>query len=223
MKALNINKNSPETEKEEIGRIDSETYSDLYDKYVAAIYRYIYFKVNVQEMAEDLTGDTFLKTWQYLQNGHKINNIRAFLYQTAGNLVTDYYRSHSSKQVSIDKAEQIVDMKSSAEIEKINLNTELAIIEQTLKQINETYKEIIILYFIEQFTISEIANIKNKSEGAIRVLIHRALKSIKNKLPKEYVEAMQKIVSPESKDRDGGSYGTGTAENPLLIENLSVE
>lgn len=219
MKGLNINKNSLNAEIGASGKIDAMVYSSLYDKYVAAIYRYIYFKVNVAEIAEDLTGDTFLKTWQYLQNGNQIDNIKAFFYQTANNLVTDYYRSRASKSVSIDKAEQIMDTKAASEIDKINLNTELAIIQETLKQLNETYKEIIVLYFIEQLTITEIANIKNKSEGAIRVLIHRALKSIKNKLPKEYVEAMQKIVHPEGKDKDR-RLSTG---NPVLIENLSVE
>lgn len=219
MKGLNTNKNSLNTEIGQSGRIDAAVYSGLYDKYVASIYRYIFFKVNVAEIAEDLTGDTFLKTWQYLQNGHQIDNIKAFFYQTASNLVTDYYRSRASKSVSIDKAEKIIDTKAASEIDKINLNTELAIIQETLKQLNETYKEIIVLYFIEQLTITEIANIKNKSEGAIRVLIHRALKSIKNKLPKEYVEAMQKIVSPSEKDQNGRS----DAGNSVLIENLSVE
>ena len=222
MKGLNINKNSPDTEIKESCLVDTATYSSLYDKYVAAIYRYIYFKVNVTEVAEDLTGDTFLKTWQYLQNGHKIENIKAFFYQTANNLVTDYYRSRASKLVSIDKAEKIIDTKSASVIDKINLNTELAIIEETLKQLNETYKEIIVLYFIEQLTITEIANIKNKSEGAVRVLIHRALKSIKNKLPKEYVEAMQKIVRPEANNKGIGSR-SDIGVDSLMIENLSVE
>ncbi len=194
MKDFNTQKNSIKTEESAKAEIEARKYSDFYDKYVSAIYRFVYFKVNNPEVAEDLTGDTFLKTWQYLKTGHRIDNIKAFFYQTASNLVTDYYRSHASKAVSINKADNIIDNKTSQEIERINLNTELAIVERTLKQINENYKEIIILYFIEQFSIAEIAKIKNKSEGAIRVLIHRALKSIKNNLPKEYLEAMQKIT-----------------------------
>lgn len=211
MKGSNINKNSIQDKNLTVENIDAQAYSDLYDKYVASIYRYIYFKINITEIAQDLTGDTFLKTWQYLQKGNKIENIKAFFYQTASNLVTDYYRSSASKSVSIKKAENIADIKSSAEIDKINLTAELKIIKEALKQINETYKEIIVLYFIEQLSISEIAKIKEKSEGAIRVLIHRALKSLKSNLPKEYMEAMQKVSNQVKSD------------NATLIENAIIE
>lgn len=219
MKGLHTNKNTSDLQIQ--GEIDAKKYSELYDKYVSAIYRFVYFKVNVPELAEDITGETFLKTWQYLQEGRKINNIRAFFYRTAGNLVVDYYRNNAKSVVLLDKAEELVDNKFSSEIDKINLVSELAIIERTLKQINDTYREIIALYFIEQLSIAEIAEIKDKKEGAIRVLIHRALKSLKNKFPKDFIEAMQKFTPRVQTHSRPISIEAN--KMPVIIENVSVE
>ena len=47
-------------------------FSKIYDRYIDKIYRFIFFKVNSQEIAQDLTSETFLKTWESFKNGNKI-------------------------------------------------------------------------------------------------------------------------------------------------------
>jgi RNA polymerase sigma-70 factor (ECF subfamily) len=75
-------------------------FSKLYDKYIAKIYRFIYLKVNSEEIAQDLCSETFLKGWQAFKNSqNKIENPSAFLYRIARNLVTDYYREKGRTQV----------------------------------------------------------------------------------------------------------------------------
>ncbi len=74
-----------------------KTFSAIYDKYINKIYRFVFIKVNSQEIAEDLTSETFLRGWEAYKkasNPHrqKIDNPSAFLYQIARNLVIDQYR-----------------------------------------------------------------------------------------------------------------------------------
>ena len=73
---------------------DPDAFGELYNIYVDQIFRFIYFKVSRKEEAEDLTAEVFLKTWQYIneEKAKKIDNLKAFLYQTARNSVIDFYR-----------------------------------------------------------------------------------------------------------------------------------
>src|SRR3989344_2523417 len=63
-----------------------------YNEYADAIFRHCCFKVHNRELAKDLTQETFLRTWKYLQGGKTIENSKAFLYKTALNLIIDHSR-----------------------------------------------------------------------------------------------------------------------------------
>src|SRR3990167_9783866 len=65
---------------------------DAYQQYVDAIYRHCYFRVYNKDLAEDLTQETFIKTWKYIAEGKEIKNIKAFLYRVAVNLIIDNSR-----------------------------------------------------------------------------------------------------------------------------------
>lgn len=168
---------------------DPEVFGKLYDIYVDQIYRFIYFKVGRKEEAEDLTGDVFLKTWQYINEmgSEVIDNLRAFLYQTARNTVIDFYRSRDQKEFVALPQEgneeksttvEIIDEKQDL-VEKIELASDLEEVKKALQKIREEYREIIILRFIEEMSVKETAEILGKSEGAVRVLLHRAVAALK--------------------------------------------
>ena len=81
----------------------------------------------------------------------------------------------------------IVDKKNNL-VDQINLKDDSFTLQIALKKIKESYREVIILYYLEGFSISEIAEILNKNQGTIRVQIHRALKALKEKLPQNTVK-----------------------------------
>lgn len=180
IKALNINKDS---------------FAELYDQHIKPIYRFIYFKVNSKEEAEDLASETFLKAWNYLSkldNSNKVHNFKAFLYQIANNLVIDFYRKRSLLPVSLNDAEwedaNIPDSRP-AGIDKIRKDDEIAELKKAFKKIPENYSSVVIWYYLEELEIAEIAQILGKSEGTVRVTIHRALKSLKKVLENNKLEA----------------------------------
>ena len=65
-----------------------QEFLDAYKQYADSIYRHCYFRVYNKELAEDLTQETFIKTWKYIAQGKEIKNIKAFLYRVAVNLIT---------------------------------------------------------------------------------------------------------------------------------------
>lgn len=191
--------NNSSTDKEKIGfpiadlEINSETFGGIYDLYVKSVYRFIYFKVNSREEAEDLTSETFLKTWHYIsksEKSKKINNLKAFLYQTASNLVVDFYRKKALLPFPFNPADNeanIADQRLS-DADAMEKDDEARALKKALKNIPENYCDIIVWYYLEDAKISEISKIIEKSEGAVRVLIHRALKSLKREMEKIEME-----------------------------------
>ena len=161
---------------------DAESYGKLYDYYVDRIFRFILFKVATSEIAEDLTSEVFLKTWEYI-NGtpKKIGNLNALLYKVARNCVIDYYRSKNREAVCTDEEcfENICDERSDLENETA-VKLDVQSIEKHLAKLKDAYREVIILKYVEDFSISEISELMDKSNGTVRVLLHRALKALKD-------------------------------------------
>jgi RNA polymerase sigma-70 factor (ECF subfamily) len=158
---------------------------NCYDKYVDQVYRFIYFKIGNVEEAQDLTSATFLKTWNYIKsNKVKDKLLRALIYKIARNTVIDFYRSKnfgtgSSAAVdSLDRAINIADEKQDI-VRQMELASDMALVEKKLMELKDEYREIIVLRFIEELSISEIANILEKTKGNVRVLAYRALKALR--------------------------------------------
>jgi RNA polymerase sigma-70 factor (ECF subfamily) len=179
-------------------RKDKDAFIYLYDSYLDRVYRFIYFKVGSKEEAEDLTSSVFLKIWNCVQEGNiQQQTIRPFIYTIARNLVIDHYRKSSQLMTtSLDSRtdedhetseSEISFIKENPELmdEKNNLadsidkNLEIETVKKNLLQIKDEYREIIILRYLDELSVKEISEIINKPKGNTRVLLHRALKALK--------------------------------------------
>jgi len=157
-------------------------FSKLYDQNIDKIYRFIFFKVSSREIAEDLCAETFTKGWQSFKENHRdIDNPRAFLYQIARNLIVDHYRDKNKAEfVSFDSvpvSDPNADIK-----EKSETNSDLRNIKKALQNIKEDYQEVVVMRYLNDLKIPEIAKSLDKSEGAVRVQLHRALKALRTEL-----------------------------------------
>jgi len=156
-------------------------FTKIYDRYVESIYRFISIKVSSQETAEDLTSEVFLKSWQVFQDeeSKKIRNPRAFLYTTARHIVIDFYRTRKQNRVlSIEETKEIED--TGQQLEKIeNVRSDLMSIQSALKELKDDYQNVIIWRYVDGLSIPEISKVLERSPGAVRVLLHRAMKELK--------------------------------------------
>ncbi len=161
----------------------------IYDKYIEKIYRFIFLKTGSQEIAQDLTSDTFLRGWKAFQkaqdpkNNYKIENTQAFLYQIARNLIADHYRRKGKIKIVSTENRAITDLSVDLE-KKAILSSDMNTIRLALNNLNEDYQNVIIWRYLDGFSTAEVAQIMNKSEQATRVLLHRALKSLKDQVNK---------------------------------------
>jgi RNA polymerase sigma-70 factor (ECF subfamily) len=175
---------------------DKQAFIEAYDLYIDDIYRFIYFKVGDGDEAEDIASMVFLKCWNYIYEGNlgDYQTLKSLLYKIARNTIIDHYRKNQNrKSVSIDNIAETsikTEIQASTE-EKVAVDFDFQkIVKETLPLLKEEYREVIILRFINELKISEIATVLGKTNGNIRVIIHRAL------------EALQKLVKDDTKDTD---------------------
>ncbi len=158
-----------------------EDFSKIYDQYINKIYRFILLRVNSQGIAEDLTSETFVRGWKRFKGPQQIKNIQAFLYQIARNLIVDHYRDKSRASVVSADNVPVIDPRPSIN-EITETKSDLDLIKSCLANLKEEYQEAVILRYVDDLSISEIAHITNKSEGAVRVTLHRALNVLQEKV-----------------------------------------
>jgi len=167
-------------------KFNEQQFLEWYDQYVGKIYRYIYFRVGAAEAAQDLTSEVFLKSWQYL-NSKGVNNPRAFFYQVARNLITDFYRQKDKLPISLEEiadktfADNFADKKQEPG-HSAAIALEMASIKKALQKLGGDYQEIIIWRYLDELEIKEIAEILGKREGAVRTLLSRALAELRKVL-----------------------------------------
>jgi RNA polymerase sigma-70 factor (ECF subfamily) len=155
---------------------DSEAFGKLYDAYVEQIYRFVYFKVSSREEAEDVTAEVFLKTWNYLRENKEVKSFSGLLYRVARTSIIDLYRSRANEPVLIGEEIEVGDR--GAWYEKLEMKIENEKLILALKKLKQEYQEIIILRFVDELELNEIAEIMNKGAVAVRVTLHRALKKL---------------------------------------------
>lgn len=154
-----------------------EAIADLYEAYFVRVYRFVYYRVSHRETAEDLTEDTFVKAFAGLKNLENTAAFEGWLFQIARNLVIDYYRK-KKQMIPLDTVENTLEYDTNV-VDIINLQIEQSILIKLLKELNEEQQSVVKMKFLEDLDNSTIAKVLNKTEGAIRVIQHRAIAKLK--------------------------------------------
>ena len=157
---------------------EAEAFGLLYDHYLPPIYRFVLFRVNHREEAEDITHQTFLKAWerigQYEPQGHPFGS---WLYRIARNTVIDTHRK-TNPYISIDEVTaHLAEKESQSELLDSKIKWEMLL--EAIGELKEIEQEVLFLRFVEDLSHEEAASVVGKSEGAVKLIQHRALKNLK--------------------------------------------
>lgn len=161
-----------------------QQYLETYKKNADAVFRYCFLRVSDREVARDISQDTFMKVWQYAQNGDRVDNIRALLFTTAKNLIVDYYRK--KKATSLDALMEDGFDVGTSETENLVDKLDGARAMKFLGTIPEKYRDAIYLQYVEGLSVKEIAGIMGETENNISVRIHRGLQKLRSILRDQY-------------------------------------
>ena len=164
---------------------DAVALGELYDLYAPRIYAYVYRRVSDAQLAEDLTGDVFVRVLQAIQADRFWHtSFRAWLYRIAHNLVVDHYRRQpAAVELELDEQMMASDDNTASIVTKRLSNQILRV---AINRLTPGQQQVLALRFGEGLTARETAKIMNKSIGAIEALQHRALAALRRVLAKEY-------------------------------------
>ncbi|TAK13564.1 MAG: sigma-70 family RNA polymerase sigma factor [Anaerolineae bacterium] len=155
---------------------DPNAFGLLYDAYVDRLYRFVYYRVSDEPLAEDLTSRVFLKAWENLQ-GYRDRGLSfgAWLFSIARNTVIDHYRTIKQEQ-SLETAGPLVDEEDPESLlRRTQQGDQLA---NALRQLTDDQREVLVLKFIEGYDTNEIAGFVGKKPGAVRALQMRGLQAL---------------------------------------------
>ena len=159
---------------------DQKAFQNFVEKYQKPIFSYLYrFLYQNKEAAEDITQIVFLKVYQNLNNIDGTKSIKSWIFRIAHNEAANYLRSSSRKKESLLDDEQWSKF-SNPDDQKEDISDQYGeIIQLALKKIKPKYREVIVLYYFEEKSYDEIAEILNSSTSTIGTLIRRAKQQLK--------------------------------------------
>jgi RNA polymerase sigma-70 factor (ECF subfamily) len=162
----------------ETNNFKEQFFSQIYDEHVDKIYRFVFFKVSDESLAQDITSETFTRLWKEISEDKEVKNPHGFLFKVARNLIFDYYRTKDRNPINLDNVDTILDKNQDIEKKAVQ-NDDMRIILLAMDKLNDDYRVALSMYYIEQEPVSEVAKALGKSNGATRVIIHRAMRELK--------------------------------------------
>jgi RNA polymerase sigma-70 factor (ECF subfamily) len=176
----------------EAAQDDPLKFDALYRRYLAQVYSYAYYELGDHHEAEDATEKTFLSALANLArfeerarpaDGDGASTFRVWLFQIARNTVANQRRGRRRHpQAPIEAAALVAD--------PLELETGVAVRDEAkaawsaVGRLPADRRRALVLRFVEEMSTAEIAGILGRSEGAVRVLIHRALRTVARDLGK---------------------------------------
>lgn len=163
---------------EQAKRFDPDALRALHHRYYEPVYRYVHFKVSDPQASEDLTSEVFLRMLEALKRGKMWHTTPdAWIFGIARNVVADHYRHQSRRpQVSLDERLTVPDEKSPIQqVLSVEQREELA---HAIAGLTEEQRDVVLLRFMEGLSINDVAQVLDKTPGAVKGLQHRALRAL---------------------------------------------
>jgi len=167
-------------------RLDRD-FSDLYRAHLRDVYSYAYYRIGNHHDAEDLTEQTFLQAYRHFDRAQRESEgrpLRPWLIRIAHNLAANYYRDRSRRPVTqLDDAAVLTAPYGTEEM--VEEREEVKEVLEGVSKLPDDRREALIMRFALGMDNREIARALGRSEGATKVLIHRAIKQLEQGMADE--------------------------------------
>ncbi|HEY7455128.1 MAG TPA: RNA polymerase sigma factor [Thermoleophilaceae bacterium] len=162
-------------------------FTELYRTHLRDVYSYSYYRVGNHHDAEDLTEQTFLQAYRHFERAQRESDgrpLRPWLIRIAHNLAANFYRDRSRRPLTQLEDASVLEEPHGTE-ELVEEREELKEVLEGVSKLPDDRREALIMRFALGMDNREIARTLGRSEGATKVLIHRAIKQLEESLGDE--------------------------------------
>ena len=168
---------------EQAGEYDSRALAEIYDRYSMPVYSYLYRRLGDAPLAEDLTGEVFLRLLKVLNTRRAPReHLQGWLYRVAHNLAVDWLRRHGGREAVL---QQDFPDGSESTLSVVHRGQTRQRLRAAIGRLTVDQQQVILLRFGEGFKLAEVAHLVGRSEGAVKQLQHRAIKRLRALLDME--------------------------------------
>ncbi|MGP1906894.1 RNA polymerase sigma factor [Metabacillus sp. JX24] len=153
----------------------------MYQNYSDSIYQYIFYMMKDKEAAKDILQDTFFQVYKKYHTFHG-GSEKSWLYTIARNTAIDYLRKKKPVFYLIDLFPSAHE-KTPEDIVLLNETEKLVYL--ALSKVKRSYREVIILRKMKDFSIKETADILGCTESQVKVNLNRGMSALRKELLKE--------------------------------------
>jgi RNA polymerase sigma-70 factor (ECF subfamily) len=179
-------KRSTVAERESKADLD-RAFEDLYRAHLRDVYSYSYYRVGNHHDAEDLTEQTFLQAYRHFERARRESNgrpLRPWLIRIAHNLAANFHRDRSRRPTStLEHVDPISHPHGTEQV--VEGRDELRRVMEGLTHLPEDRRDALIMRFALGMDNREIARALGRTDGATKVLIHRAIKQLESDLTED--------------------------------------
>ena len=163
---------------------DAGSFGVLYERYHLSVYRYITYRTQRQDAAEDLTAEVFLNAWKSIERYEDRGvSVRSWLLRLAQNEVIDFYRTQRN-ETTLPEDGPMMPTQDGPE-GALELQVGQTILLQAISRLNDEWQQLILLRFVEGLSFEEIGVVMGKQSNACRQMQHRALARLRMILAEE--------------------------------------
>jgi RNA polymerase sigma-70 factor, ECF subfamily len=167
----------------EAARQDPARFQELYDRYFDQIYSYVFYHCGSREQAEDITAATFQRGLEDLSNFQwRGVPYSAWLYRVAGNMLSRDRRRPAWLELQDTQYRGDVDEEPDQVVLRLDENNRL---HDAIRELPADQRQAILLRFFAGMRNKEVGRVMNRSEGAVKLLVFRAVSNLRKQLPED--------------------------------------
>ena len=169
---------------------DADAFGELYRRYADPVFRFIYSQTSNRLDAEDITAEVFLRAWRslsrYKERGFSFS---AYLFRIARNVLIDTHRKRKPvAEITEDEIVNIPDLMVPEPSAMLSAKIQHRELVTVMEQLREDYRTVLVLRFLNELSPEETSQVMGRSVGAVRVLQHRALSTLRKLIPAQGFE-----------------------------------
>jgi RNA polymerase sigma-70 factor (ECF subfamily) len=171
---------------EQAKKLDPQALGSLHDQLYPVIYRYVSYRLQDDQLCEDITSEVFVRMIDTLHHkDHKIKDVRAWVLGVASNLINDHFRQKYRRK--LENLEDHIDLPDHHSTEgSVDHSLTMVEIRWAMARLTPDQQHVLALRFSQEMSLEETASIIGKSVNAVKVLQFRALAAMRRQLEERW-------------------------------------